>query len=186
MRIFFTEGRHEATLEDIARAAGVNKALIHYYYRDRERLTAEIYREALQTSFLRMFDILLGEGDFESRIRHAIGHLCSGLAKYPFMEAFIVGRINAAGDRGIELSPVKEARDFVRKFKPEVERYLRKRNIRDTDADNFIIDLMALCAYPPAIMPVAKHILGYSEKKYRTFLKKRQSYLSDLILRRSA
>ncbi len=36
MRVFFKEGRFTATTQEIADAAGVNRTLLHYYFRSRD------------------------------------------------------------------------------------------------------------------------------------------------------
>ena len=37
-KIFTTKGMAGARMQDIANEAGINKALLHYYYRDKEKL----------------------------------------------------------------------------------------------------------------------------------------------------
>ncbi|HYD90018.1 MAG TPA: helix-turn-helix domain-containing protein, partial [Flavobacterium sp.] len=37
-RVFFGEGRFNATTQEIADAAGVNRTLINYYFRSRDKL----------------------------------------------------------------------------------------------------------------------------------------------------
>ena len=179
--VFFGEGRFDATLQELADKAGVNKALLHYYYRDRETLLNTVYEEALRASFLNMFDLLGAEGDFEKKVNQAIGKLCEGLARYPYIEAFIVSRMNARG-HGARPSPVKEARAFTRKFLPEVAAYLKKRKISFVTPEEFLLNMMALCGYPPSVLPLAGAILGYTGTEYRKFLKARQKSLSRIIL----
>ena len=118
-KIYFSQGRFDATMMDIAREAGVNKALLHYYYRDRELLLDTVYQEAVTSSFLRMFGILTGEGDFEEKVTAAINHLCDQLTAFPFIETFIVSRLNSQATTRLNVVPVREGRAFMRKFLPE-------------------------------------------------------------------
>lgn len=181
-KIYFSAGRFDATTMDLAKEAGVNKALLHYYYRDRETLLNTVYREAVTSSFLRMFEILTGKGDFETRVTAAVGHLCDQLAEHPFIEAFIVSRINSQPHARERMLPVKEGRAFMRKFLPDTKAYLKKRKISYLSAEEFIVNMMALCAYPPAMSPVASAILGQTAAGYKKFLKKRRKTLASLVL----
>ena len=47
-RIFFAEGKLHATTQDIADAAGINKALLHYYFRSKEKLFEMIFTEVMR------------------------------------------------------------------------------------------------------------------------------------------
>ena len=49
-RIFFAEGRFNATTQEIADAAGVNRTLVHYYFRSRDLLFEKVWMEG-QTEF---------------------------------------------------------------------------------------------------------------------------------------
>src|SRR5437868_13086992 len=46
-KIFFVEGKLHATTQDIADAAGINRASIHYYYRSRKLLFDKVFEEAM-------------------------------------------------------------------------------------------------------------------------------------------
>src|SRR5690606_12904032 len=45
-RLFFAEGRFHATTQEIAEAAGVNRTLVHYYFRSRDFLFDQVFEEA--------------------------------------------------------------------------------------------------------------------------------------------
>ena len=42
--VFLRHGAHGARMQDIADEAGVNKALLHYYFRSKDRLAEEVFR----------------------------------------------------------------------------------------------------------------------------------------------
>jgi AcrR family transcriptional regulator len=46
--LFFQKGFLDATTQEIADEAGVNRALIHYYFRSREQLLQTLLDETLQ------------------------------------------------------------------------------------------------------------------------------------------
>jgi TetR/AcrR family transcriptional regulator len=45
-KIFFKEGKFNATTQEIADAAGVNRTLINYYFRSRNTLFDLVFKEA--------------------------------------------------------------------------------------------------------------------------------------------
>jgi TetR/AcrR family transcriptional regulator len=180
--IFFKEGRFDARLHEIADAASVNKALLHYYFRDREKLMQTVYEEALGASFLTMFSLLTDAGPFEKKVETALNHMTTFLSEYPFIESFIVSQVNAAGAMRGKLLPVLAAKKFMKQFSPEVRAYLRKKQIRDVTPEQFIVNMMALCAYPASTKPVIMGIFSYSEKQFSKFLQDRKKQVLGLIL----
>ena len=47
-KVFQAKGMHGARMQDIADTAGINKALLHYYFRSKDQLFEAIFKEALQ------------------------------------------------------------------------------------------------------------------------------------------
>jgi TetR/AcrR family transcriptional regulator len=180
-RVFFKEGRFDARLHEIAKAAAVNKALLHYYFKDRERLLQTVYEEALGASFLKMFELLMEDKPFEKKVENAVGHMCKQLEEFPFIEAFIVSQVNAAGRQGAMALPVRSAKEFTKKFLPEVKEYLLRNKIGVTP-EQFIVNMMALCAYPTSTKPVIMGIFNYNEKAFSKFLAERKRHVVRMVL----
>jgi TetR/AcrR family transcriptional regulator len=181
-RLFFKEGRFDVRLHEIAKTAEVNKALLHYYFRDRENLLQVVYKEAMEGSFLKMFELLSGNEKFEKKVTNAVEHITSYLAEFPFIETFIVGQVNAAGEKTEGVLPVKAAREFTKKFGPEAKSYMLRNKIRGVTPEEFIVNMMALCAYPSSMKPVIQGILNYSEKEFSRFLEQRKKNLVKMVL----
>ncbi len=59
-KIFVAKGMTGARMQDIADAAGINKALLHYYFRSKEKLFETIFKEAVQGFLPRVNQILQG------------------------------------------------------------------------------------------------------------------------------
>jgi TetR/AcrR family transcriptional regulator len=184
-RIFFGKGRFNAKLHEIAKEAGLNRALLHYYFRNRENLFEVVLKEAIDDSFLKMFAILSTDKPFEEKVEEAIHHIVDSLAEFPFMENFIISEINKnPGNAGI-VSPVAPGKTFTKQFLKEVKGYFRKNKLPSIPPEQFIVNMMALCAYPSSTKPIIQGILGYNEKTYTAFLKSRKKILPGIILMKS-
>lgn len=180
-RIFFGKGHFNAKMHEIAHEAGFNKALLHYYFRNRENLFDVVLREAMEDSFVKMFAILSHEKPFEEKIRGAIDHIIDCLAEYPFMENFIISEINKS-DSVSNMSPIKPGKSFMKSFKLEIADYLKKNKITQISPEQFMVNMMALCAYASTTKPIIKNILGFSEKDYAQFLEERKRILPAIVL----
>ncbi len=181
-QMFFGQGRFNAKMHEIASEAGINRALLHYYFRNRENLFDVVLKEAMEESFIRMFDILSTHKKFETKVTEAIHQIVDCLAEYPFIENFIISEINKNPANAITLGTLKKGKAFTRGFLKEIQQYIRQNKLPYLSAEDFIVNMMSLCAYPSSTKPIIKHILGYSEKNYRQFLLRRKKMISRILL----
>lgn len=184
-RIFFAKGQLNAKMHEIAKEAGVNKALLHYYFRSREKLFEVVLKEAMNESFIKMFTILSSELPFEEKIEEAVNHLVDKLSEYPFIESFIISEINKNPENGLMVPPVMDAKHFTKKFLKEIQNYIDENSLSHIKPENFLVNMMALCSYPSSTKPIIQNIFGYSEEQYKTFIKNRKRTLTKIILMKS-
>src|SRR2546425_901472 len=57
-KVFITKGLDGARMQDIADEAGINKALLHYYFRSKDKLFEVIFMEAATSLFPKIVSIL--------------------------------------------------------------------------------------------------------------------------------
>jgi TetR/AcrR family transcriptional regulator len=181
-KVFFGQGKINAKMHEIAKEAGLNRALLHYYFRNRENLFEVVMKEAMEESFLEMFRILATGDPFEKKTEKAIHHIIDVLAEFPFMESFIISEINKDPLNAPNLVPVKEGKHFTQKFLKEIKLHIRKKKLPYITPEHFIVNMMALCAYPSSTKPIIRNILGFGEKDYQKFLHERKKLVTKIIL----
>ncbi|MEI7504380.1 MAG: TetR/AcrR family transcriptional regulator, partial [Paludibacter sp.] len=94
MNIFFFKGNYHATTQDIADAAGVNRALIHYYFRTREQLMDAVLKVAMTKMNERLYLITQSEVSFKEKISNLITIIIDGMLETPYLENFVVNEYN--------------------------------------------------------------------------------------------
>ncbi len=180
--IFFAQGNINAKMHEIATAAKINRALLHYYFRNRENLFEVVLKEALQESFLKMFDILSESIRFEAKIEKAVYHIVDILAEYPYIESFIISEINKNPDAADKLTLIRDGRKFMNSFLKEIDHYLKSRKITAVDPKQFMVNMMSLCSYASSTKPIIQQVLSMDENGYRKFLLARKKMLPALVL----
>ena len=89
-RLFAAQGFTATTIKQIGRAAGVNSALLYYYFADKDRL----YREVLQRFVSRLVARTMagseGRGDPEARLRAFVAAQAAALAAHPDIPRLLV------------------------------------------------------------------------------------------------
>ena len=92
--VFMKYGLYGARMQDIADTAGINKALLHYYFRSKEKLFDKIFEGALVKYFQQM-DVLSDSSlPIKQRVFKYIDNIIDFYAEYPQMSMFIIKEIS--------------------------------------------------------------------------------------------
>src|SRR5215471_12623212 len=70
--VFIRRGTAGARMQEIAEEAGVNKALLHYYFRNKGRLGEAVFGRVATGMFARLTGIMAGDADIETKVRQVV------------------------------------------------------------------------------------------------------------------
>lgn len=176
MHVFFTEGRLHATTQDIADAAGVNRTLIHYYFKSRDQLFDAVFEKArLET--IRETQSVLGEPlPFRKKIEQFVDVFLTRLQTYPYLEISMTTAIH--NDR-IYLKDKPEA--AMQQFINEVQQEMDNGTIQRSNPVHFIMNLFSLVVYPFIVKPLNQHLFGLNEQEYQNIVKERKTVILNTL-----
>src|SRR5438045_3908441 len=89
-RILFQKGYLNATTQEIADEAGINRALIHYYFRSREKLMDTLIQEVIAERKEKHNKILSSDLSLQEKIRKFLDVFTERAIQNPHLENFIV------------------------------------------------------------------------------------------------
>lgn len=178
--IFFQKGHLGATTQEIADAAGVNRALIHYYFRSREHLLEVVFQEAVAETRNKISEIFKSSEPFKKKISKYLDVFIDRNIDYPYMQNFIITEITR--------TPEKEKEYFLRKREnltktilPQLTEEIEKGNIAPIKMEHFMTNLMSMCSYPLVAKPLLQKMFGFDDKAYRNFLKERKAIIYKVL-----
>ena len=93
-KIFFEQGRFNATTQDIAEAAGVARTVINYYFRSKDALFKQVFDEAMAETGAKMDSVLCTEIPFKEKVIAFIDMFTDEISLYPYKESFFISEIN--------------------------------------------------------------------------------------------
>ncbi len=100
--VFLKKGFDGARMQEIADTAGINKAMLHYYFRTKDRLFEHIFVTAISNIFPKVGGIFISDAPFEDKIRAFIRDYLSFILQNPFLPIFILHEMSANPERLIE------------------------------------------------------------------------------------
>src|SRR6476660_1082532 len=113
-------GTAGARMQQIAEEAGVNKALLHYYFRNKSRLGEAVFRRVAVGMFARLAGIMGGDADIETKVTQIVEIYFSQLSKVPYVPGYVLSELNQHPERSRQLLEIvhtlranPEAPDFI-------------------------------------------------------------------------
>jgi len=147
IREFAEEGIAGARMEAIAAAAGVNKALLHYYFYDKERLYGEALDHVFATLSRRVLQVLERDLPPREKIMAYAGAHFDFIAASPIYPRLVQREMMRAGRHGSpHMRRIGER--YLRPVFARVVALLRQGmaagQFRQVDAENFVVSLIAM------------------------------------------
>lgn len=182
MAEFVQKGKAGARMQEIADRAGINKALLHYYYRSKDKLFESVFGVVLKQLLLpKVIKILSEETDVFEIIRKFVDFYVGVLNKNQFVPLFIIEEIqknperlsNKFLDAGMPIDQV------VLTFHTAMDNGI----IRKMDPRQIIVNMISMCVFPVVAKNMIMPILFNKEKRtYNRFLESRKTEVADFII----
>lgn len=178
-RLFFGEGKFNATTQEIADAAGVNRTLINYYFRSRDNLFNQIFEDAVKREEKLRENVLFSDLPFKEKIEMYIDDSLLQAKKYPYLETYLVSRIND----GCFYKEEDAWEKFMQRFYEEFENEVKKGSIEKMEPLQFIINVASLVSFPVAIRPLFQSTMRISDAEYDRILSERKEIIMKILFK---
>jgi TetR/AcrR family transcriptional regulator len=184
-RLFMDKGFALTSTTEIAREVGCNQALIHYYFRTKEKLFESIFERKAQlmlSAILKMDD---PEKPFEERLRLLIeSHFDIMLAnpKLPFL--FFNELITNPKRLEVLTSKLQKIPlTILQRFDSDLQQEIAKGKIREVSAIGLLLTVLSLNLTPFIIKPIFLSMTNTSELVFNTMIEERKKENIRIIMR---
>jgi AcrR family transcriptional regulator len=179
--IFQTKGMDGARMQEIADKAGINKAMLHYYYRSKQLLFEAVFKNAFSLLAPQLNAVLNDDSSIEEKVRNFSSNYISFIEKHPYLPSFIIQELNR--DPGFILK-MKENNGFpnLEKFKKQVDTEVEKGLIIKISAAQLFINILALNVFPFIAKPLIMGLISVDEDGFQEIIEKRKSEVADFII----
>jgi AcrR family transcriptional regulator len=181
-KVFQQKGYHGARMQEIADEAGISKASLHYYFRSKEKLFGEIFREAFGQFIPSMQQLMGGDNSLEQKMHWLIRRYIALLEEHPSLPQFILSEINrdpeSIGKLFLETGVRPEA--LMAPLLPSLSAAYGK----DRDPRHFLVNVVAMTIFPYAARPLLERILFNGDgEAYDRFLSERSQLVPEAAMR---
>ena len=185
-RLFLEKGFSGTSTTEIAKAVGCNQALIHYYFRTKEKLFWDVFSPKME-QIVEYLDAPLDENlDFMERIRHIIDFYFGMMSLDERLAPFIVNELLVHSERWKFfrerfLRSESRSRAF-NKFEQMVLEEIQNGTIREVQAIDLVLDIMALCLTSFIVAPMGFASSECDSKVRKEYLERRKDDVTALIV----
>ena len=187
--MFLRSGTAGARTQEIARAAGVNQALVHYYFRTKEQLASAVFRRAARDAFPTIIGVLASDLDLEDKVWEVIRVELDHLSRTPGLPGYVLSELHHHADRPAQFlealmgqAPADVGVRVRQVLGAQIARAVRARRIRPVSFEQFVVNLLALCVFPFAARPMFAAVLGFDDAAFQTFIAERRIDLPTFFL----
>jgi AcrR family transcriptional regulator len=188
--VFVRRGTAGARMQDIAREAGVNQALLHYYFRSKERLSEAVFRRAATELLPRVVEVMSSESGLEEKVTRVVQLELDHLARTPYLPGYIISELTHQPERASQLlstmTGLKPEKVGVRIFsilRKQIDSRVRAGTMRPIAPEQFMVNLISLCIFPFAARPMLMALLGMDQRGFDRFTVRRRRDLAAFFLR---
>lgn len=181
-KIFITKGMDGARMQDIADEAGINKALLHYHFKSKDKLFGVIFKQTATQLFPRFEMILKSDVSYLDKIRKIVENYLDMLTENPYMPLFVLNEVNR--NRNVDMHEFfkKQRSVVIEKFVQLTEREIAAKRIKRISAPQLLMNIVSLCIFPFLGRPILISIFQLDELEFKELMIRRKKDIADFVI----
>lgn len=183
--VFTEKGFDGSRMEEISERAGINKALLHYYYRTKEKLFNTIFEKVMGDFLKQVIQVMTGDAPLFEKIEYFVNTYITFIMRNPLIPSFIINELNRNPKRVVsifESTPLAKSQ-AIPKLAKAIQAEVEKGTIEPIEPEQLIVNLIALSVFPIIARPIIQPIIfNDDKKKYNDFLEHRKKEVARFII----
>jgi AcrR family transcriptional regulator len=188
--VFVRRGTAGARTPENAREAGVNSALLHYYFRTKEGLAQAVFKRAAGQLLPAVIGILASDLELEEKVAQVVEVELTQLSATPYLPGYILSELAHHPERAAQLfstatgmAPVEIGARVFKVLRAQINQRVKAGRMHPIAPEQFAINLLALCVFPFAARPLFMALLGFDQAGFNQFIDRRRKELAPFFLR---
>jgi TetR/AcrR family transcriptional regulator len=181
-KVFLKKGMAGARMQEIADEAGINKALLHYYFKNKEVLFDTIFRQAAGKLFPKLNSIFESDLPLFDKIRSFIEIYIDAMAENPYLPMFVLSEISQNPEGFYK--KMKGELNFPKPvlFLQQIQKEVKKGTIKPVNPLQLLMNIIAGTIFPFMAKPLFQMHIGLDEWQFQEFIQQRKKDYGDFII----
>lgn len=181
-KIFLVKGMSGARMQDIADEAGINKALLHYYFKNKEKLFEVIFLEEAKKFFPKINSIFESGLPLFEKIEKFAAEYIDEMQQNPYLPMFMMTQINQDTDKFLGAAMGKNNQPNPHHLLAQIEKEVKKGTIKPISPVHLLMNLLSMCIFPFIAKPMILKKIGLDELQFRRLMEQRKQEIPQFII----
>ncbi|WP_234733747.1 TetR/AcrR family transcriptional regulator [Tellurirhabdus bombi] len=180
-KVFLAQGYEGAKIRQIAEEAGVNIALVNYYFRSKDQLFKSIYMDAFRDFLGRLAMMLEEQVPLEVKVWKIVDQYTDFLIDNPLIPIFVLSefrRGEATFFKDIDVKGIIATSYFTKQLADEAA----KGTIRSIQPLQVIFTIIGNIVFPILAKPVLSYVGTLDETGFRQFMEERKRLVPEMVM----
>jgi AcrR family transcriptional regulator len=182
--VFSKTGFSGARMDDIAKEAGINRALLHYYFRSKDKLFELVFHKNFMEFVEGIMNINFSNMDLFSKIEAIVNHQIDSNIKNPNLASFILHEFNTNPDVLLNMAKNKTngLDKLFKAFEKSVEEAYQQNLIEKTDARHLWMNMVSMSMFPFVGKPILSEAFSLNQKNFIKLMEERKKIIPAFII----
>lgn len=180
-KVFQRDGYYGARMQDIADEAGINKSMLHYYFRSKDKLFQQVYRKEMSKFMPVVLELLDSDQPLDQKIEDIIDAYYGHWKRNPKLIPFIIVEMNLNPERFRDFIKGKKHK-FPTKFDKQINEAVEKGEIMPIAPEQLLVSIVGVTLFPFIGKTMISTLFDFDEDAYQQFMTERKEQLPTFIL----
>ena len=180
-KVFQLKGFKGARMQEIADEAGINKAMLHYCFKNKELLFEAVFMNAFGKLAPQINEIFKSQDSIFEKIKKFTDSYISFVMDYPFLPQFIIQEMNNNPEFVTKFLK-KENRPDPTKLIHQIENEIKLGILKPINPKQLLIDIFSMTVFPFAAQALLKGMIQVSNEELMQLMEERKKYIYEQII----
>lgn len=178
--LMMKKGKDGVRMQEIADHAGINKGLLHYYFKGKDNLFKEIFLSEFNKVYGDINSILSSYDTMENKLSSIIDRYFELLWANPKLPTFVMFEVNKNPDLVKELS----GQDVLQKTVQLLDAEFKANGIISSPSFAFqvILNIISMCVFPFMMKPMVQEMGRNNGKNWEVLMEERKAFLKNVVI----
>ena len=179
--VFTQKGFAATRMQEIADVAGINKGLLHYYFRSKNKLFHAVFDEAFGQFALRINEVFAADMPLFEKIEAFVSRYMDILIANPALPSFVINELNQKGGAFVNDLMNRKSKPNPLPLIGQIQMEVQAGRIREVNPFHLVLNMISLCVFPFIARPLFQGIARVDDQAYLKIMDNRKQEIIDFI-----
>lgn len=181
IHVFIKKGYGGARMQEIADQAGINKGLLHYYFKSKENLFHAVMKKVTNKIDPKLDLLINSEDPIRDKMAQFVSLYIDLLLENPYLPAFVLAELNMNGELFIT-EIIRENNINPMKLMLQIQMEIEEGKLKPINPFNLMVNVISMCVFPFVARPILREVSGFSEEDYLKLMVLRKKEVTEFVL----